>query len=65
MHVPEWRARLPCMTSRTDPRQAALAERLRLLKRLVVGSSAALALAFWWLVAPAHERTRQFLRRVL
>jgi hypothetical protein len=41
------------MTSRIDPRQAALAERLRLLTRLIMGTSAGLAVAFWALVAPA------------
>ncbi len=53
MPVPECLARLAGMTSRSDPRQAALAERLRLLKRVVVAASAGLAVTFWWLVAPA------------
>jgi hypothetical protein len=36
--------------SATDARRAALNERLRVLKGVAVGASAALALGLWWLV---------------
>ena len=45
------------MTRRTDPRQLALAARLRSLKQSVLLGSAGLAVTFWWLVAPAASTT--------
>jgi len=43
--------------TRTDPRQLALAARLRTLKQVVLVGSAGLAMTFWWLVAPAATTT--------
>lgn len=57
MPVQESPLRLRRMNTRTDPRQLALAARLRTLKQVVLVGSAGLAMTFWWLVAPAATTT--------
>lgn len=57
MPVQESATTLRRMTTRTDPRQLALAARLRTLKQVVLVGSAGLAMTFWWLVAPAATTT--------
>ncbi len=57
MPVQESPPRLRRMNTRNDPRQLALAARLRTLKQVVLVGSAGLAMTFWWLVAPAATST--------